>query len=29
MITYVMLGVVVVTGVLYFMRRRSRMDSED
>jgi len=29
MITYVMLGVVVVTGVLYFMRRRSRMNSED
>lgn len=29
MVTYVALGVMVVLGALYFMRRRSRLNSED
>jgi hypothetical protein len=29
MATYVLIGIVAVTGVLYFMRRRSRMNMED
>ena len=29
MATYVFFGIAAVAGVLYFMRRRSRMNSED
>lgn len=29
MATYIFVGVALVSGLLYFMRRRSRMQSED
>ena len=29
MATYLFVGIAVVSGLLYFMRRRSRMDAED
>jgi LPXTG-motif cell wall-anchored protein len=29
MTTYIFIGIAVVSGVLYFMRRKSRMSSED
>ena len=29
MVTYIFLSVAVVSGLLYFMRRRSRMHAED
>jgi hypothetical protein len=29
MVTYIALGVIVLAGVLYFMRRQSRLKAED
>jgi LPXTG-motif cell wall-anchored protein len=28
-VTYIAIGIAVVSGVLYFMRRRSRLNAED
>ena len=29
MVTYIAFGIAVVSGVLYFMRRKARMNAED